>query len=495
MTMQFTVGRNHNNSAQQLRRACLKSTLIKLFKATTVTTVIFCALTACRTSQPPKPDLFADNDSHIQAAWVVLGEQGKATARVITTAAICPVLQQDGVEQKMQVRAQPATIAQRRTSSSAAQSKPAEFLVLTCELPLKQAITSAKVGGRNLPLPKSVPLKILVLGDTGCRLKSSASTFQDCNDNDHWTFSTVAKTAASFAPDLVVHVGDYPYRENPCPVDNAGCAGSPSGFGWDTWQADFFTPAAPLLLAAPWVMARGNHESCFRGGQGWWRFMDTRPLQPARDCNLEVDDMLGDYSEPYAVPLGAGAQLIVFDSAKAPSKPLTKEDPAFSTYLAQYHQADQLAQQANFSLFLTHHPVLGLSTTKNKAEIKSGNAALQSVFKEIHPQRLFDSSVQILLAGHVHLFEAITFKSDHPMQFVVGNGGALPHQNLPAVLPLTATPFVNAEVAHFNSTDRSGFITMERATVNSTDWVVKSWDKNGVLMTTCEVSRLKKECR
>jgi hypothetical protein len=49
---------------------------------------------------------------------------------------------------------------------------------------------------------------------------------------------------------------------------------SPWGYGWDTWKADFFDPAQALLKAAPWVMVRGNHETCTRAGQGWWRFLD-----------------------------------------------------------------------------------------------------------------------------------------------------------------------------------------------------------------------------
>jgi hypothetical protein len=436
------------------------------------------------------------NDSQIQAAWVVLGEQGRATARVITTAAVCPILQQDGVKGKMQIRARPATITPRSISGTETQSKPAEFPVLTCELLLKPGIASAQIGERNLPLPKPVPLKILVLGDTGCRLKLADNAFQLCDESNQWAFSTVAKTAAGFAPDLVVHVGDYFYRENPCPESSAGCAGSPSGPGWDTWEADFFIPAAPLLAAAPWVMTRGNHESCFRGGQGWWRFLDSRALQEGRDCNLAINDMLGDYSAPYAVPLGAEAQLIVFDSSKAPHS-ITKADPAYELYLAQYRQADQLAQQANFSLFVEHHPILGFAPSRNKLnpfELEPGNAALQSVLKEIHPQRLFDPNVQILLAGHVHLFEAVTFKSDHPIQFIAGNGGTSPYPNLPTELPSTVSPFSEAEVAHVTSTNRIGFMTMERASITSTEWLIKSWDKDGVLMTTCNVSRSRKEC-
>jgi hypothetical protein len=102
--------------------------------------------------------------------------------------------------------------------------------------------------------------------------------------------------------------------------------------------------------------------------------------------------------------------------------------------------------------------------------------------------------VQLLLAGHVHLFEAITFSSDHPMQIVSGNGGSSPDVDLPAVLPVGATPFDQALVDHFNSTSRSGFSTMERESVSSGEWTIKSWDQFGVLLTTCHFSKIKKEC-
>lgn len=479
----------------------MKSILSNPFRSITISLLILTAFSACSTRPPERTKLnlkqLTDNKSHIQAAWVVLSEQGQPIARVITTGMVCPTLLQDGVQTNMNVRAQPAIVAERFTASSADQSKPAEFPVLTCGVPLKKGVTSVSVEGIKLPLPKPVPLKIVVIGGTGCRMKASDNAFQACDDTNQWAFSTVAKTAAGFKPDLVVHVGGYHYRENACPDNKAGCAGSPWGYGWDTWQADFFAPAAPLLEAAPWVMVRGNHESCFRAGQGWWRFMDPRLLKHGRECNVEANDAYGDYSAPYAVPLGAGSQLIVFDSSKAPSKPLDKNDPAYQTYFNQFMAANQLAQQADFSFLLKHHPILGFEMERSKSnhgEVKPGNAGLQSVLQDIHPQRLFDPNVEILLAGHAHLFEAITFKSDHPTQFVVGNGGALPDMNLPEALPQKMTPFVKAQIAHFKSTNQPGFMTMERTSETATDWIIKSWDKHGGLMTTCHVNKSKKAC-
>ncbi|MDI9690789.1 metallophosphoesterase, partial [Burkholderia cenocepacia] len=97
---------------------------------------------------------------------------------------------------------------------------------------------------------------------------------------------------------------------------------SPWGYGWVTWQADLIRPAAPLLAKGPWVVVRGNHEECARAGQGWFRFLDPRPYSAARSCDDPANDNNANYSEPYAVSLGGGSQVIVFDTAKVGRTPL-----------------------------------------------------------------------------------------------------------------------------------------------------------------------------
>ncbi|AZP12284.1 metallophosphoesterase family protein [Undibacterium parvum] len=429
-------------------------------------------------------------DATILATWVVLGEQGQAQARAITTATSCPELSQDGVTSRMQLRAAPASIAQRKTVSSAADSKASLFEVSSCEADLHAGVKTASIAGQLLPLPKATLQKIIVIGDTGCRLQKGSNYFQECNDAAKWAFAQVAKTAASFQPDLVIHVGDYHYRENACSLGNPSCAASPWGYGWDTWRADFFTPAAPLLAAAPWVVVRGNHESCTRAGQGWWRFMDPRPLQAGRDCNREADDIQGDYSAPYAIPLGTmggqSAQLIVFDSSKVPGQILEKTSSAYQIYAAQLQAADRLAEQAQFSIFMNHHPILGFGPA-----FKSGNPALQDIMQLSHPQRLFPAKVQATLAGHVHLFEAISFASDHPTQFVAGNGGSSLDQALPSQVPAGATPYAKAEVAHFSNSNQAGFMTMERV---GASWKMQAWDQLGKPISSCVMQDNKTSC-
>src|SRR5262249_2948694 len=145
-------------------------------------------------------------------------------------------------------------------------------------------------------------------------------------------------------PDLVLHVGDYQYRENQCPADIAGCQNSPWGYGWDTWDADLFTPAAKLLAAAPWIMVRGNHEECARAGQGWDRFLDPHPYAPTRTCDDPTNDNIANYNDPYAVPIGDDAQVIVFDSSKVSKSKLQQTDLAFQKYQDELNQVEALVK-------------------------------------------------------------------------------------------------------------------------------------------------------
>lgn len=448
------------------------------------------AVTAASTASSPSPS--------IQASWVVLGENGQAVARVITSAASCPQIQQDGVLQGMQLRAPAETIAQRKTASSPTESKASIFPVLTCEASLKPGVRQLSVDGQSLPVPVAEVKKILVIGDTGCRMKLADNYFQSCNDSEKWAFREMIEAAARQHPDLVIHVGDYHYRENACPPGNPACANSPWGYGWDTWKADFFDPARSLLKTSPWVMVRGNHETCTRAGQGWWRFLDPRPLQSGRDCNVESNDMLGNFSAPYAVPVGSAggqtAQLIVFDSSREPNKPLAKDDPAYLTYLDEFAQVDKLATTADMNFFLDHHPVLGFGVDKKGDELQTwpGNLAMQDEMKVLHPTRLFPQNVQATISGHVHLFEALTFREDLPVQFVSGNGGSSLDTPLPVPLKAGSTPYSAAHLEFFSNSNEVGFMTMER---EGDIWQIKGWNLHGKLLTACTMKNGKTECR
>ncbi len=452
---------------------------------------MLCAvLGGCATLAPPPP----------AAAYVVLGEDGAAVARVVTAGAACPSIEVDGRALLMTLRAAPKTMALRPTASAPEDSKPSVFPDLICEATLPPGAAHAQVQGLALALPKARIERIVVIGDTGCRIKKADAAFQSCQDSAAYPFATVAAAAAAWKPDLVVHVGDYLYRENACPPGQSGCAGSPWGYGWDAWQADFFTPAQPLLRAAPWVVARGNHESCSRGGQGFWRLLDPRALLPGRDCIDPADDGRGDYGDPYAVPLGADAQLIVIDSSNSISRKPKLEDARSVQRAERFGQTrlaiEALARRAVHNIGVNHHPALAFAAVRrngNPVELKAGDYGQQTYYGAVSPT-LLPERIDAMLSGHVHVWEQVSFASAHPSQFVAGFSGTLEEEvPLPETLPAGASPAPGAIVEHFSSWNAGfGFMTMERC--GAAHWDVKVWDLHGKLQRTCQLEGRKSSC-
>jgi hypothetical protein len=383
----------------------------------------------------------AASTSQVSAAWVELngpngGSNGLtgnvAIARVITEAVApdgganpCPMITiNGGAPVQMNLRAGATTSIPIR-SVNTLPNKPALFPVSACEYQLPAGVTSAVVGGQSLPVPKANPTKIVIIGDTGCRLQNGNGT-QSCNDPDPngtdtpYPFAAVAALAAAQNPDLVLHVGDYAYRDNACPA-GAGynCGGSPWGFGWDTWQADLFAPGAPLLAAAPWIMTRGNHEQCNRAGQGWYRFLDPNPYDTTgvHTCDNPANDAVatgGNWNNPFLVNINSSTQVVVFDTANAkpqsqsPSLPTGPGSMFFNTYQSELTTANTLINNSPlpFNLWSNHHPILGYSTGATPA---TPIPAFTNVMKATFPGTYFPPPINLALHGHTHDYQAIDF--------------------------------------------------------------------------------------
>ena len=371
-------------------------------------------------------------------AWVQAVASGGYEARAITSEATCPTLKSDKGDQAMTVRA-PENGA----------------FPLTCAAPVPAGAASASVGGMNLPIPVATPNRILVLGDTGCRIKGGA--LQACNDPAAWPFPVLAATAARMKPDLVIHVGDYLYREEPCPAGNSGCAGSPSGDNWPSWQADFFAPAAPLLAAAPWVIARGNHEDCQRAGLGFLRLMGQDAFDPTQPCNPHL--------APFTVSLG-GPTLAVADDANAPDTDI--DEKSVPTYAA---ELQGLANDPAPVWFVAHRPIWAAISGPLNLPIGGNATLIAAAGKDLIP-----ANVALMLSGHIHSFEAINYDGKVPPQIVAGNGGD----------NLDITP-VNLKNAVFQghsgvgvkdglSVGGFGFLMMTR---REKDWTIDLYDAEG----------------
>lgn len=404
------------------------------------------------------------------SSYVVLGPHGQAIVRVVTRDPTCPSLEFGGRQSAMHTRVEP-----RETPFSP--ERPAVFGVRVCELSLPDGAAEVRLNGRRLPGMKGHPQKIVLLGDTGCRMKLPAA-YQSCNDSEAWPLARVAQSAAAERPDLVIHVGDYHYRESPCL--SSGCAHSPQGYGSDTWEADFFAPLRPLLQAAPWVFVRGNHESCARAGQGWFRFLDPRAYDPSHSCD-DPGQTAGDYTAPYAVPLGPGHQLIVFDSAAASEKLPDPKIPAVVAYATQFEQVAALARERPYNWLALHHPVLGYGHLP-LAGYQKGNATLLAALEEKHYSSFFPEGIQLTLQGHIHTFELDGFQGREPMTLITGFGGTLLEPQFPKDLPKPFDLAPGVLLADTRSDQRHGYTVLEQ---RGGHWTLLEKDTRGQIRLRC----------
>jgi Calcineurin-like phosphoesterase len=329
----------------------------------------------------------------IFAQWVQLGSDGASSVRVITDEA-CPQVIFDGIPTKMSVRSEP--------SQKIDNVKPASFLVRGCETGVPRGTVAAVLDGKTLPLARPNPQRILIFGDTGCRLAPLVA--QDCNDLVAWPFPKIVAAATTGRPDLVIHLGDYHYRETPCPAKRTGCARSPWGYGFDAWDADFFAPAAPLLALAPWIMVRGNHEDCARAGEGWIRFLDRAPVEPAcRDLTGVFVVRLGDFG------------IVVVDGARAAD---SDGDMSQMVGLLRDQFKEVVGKVPAEAWIVSHRPFNSMRSAAERLTNEVDNHVQELAFGSLLP-----ASVTMSVAGHLHFFQAVDFGGARPPQLVVGTGG------------------------------------------------------------------------
>jgi len=381
--------------------------------------------------------------------------QGGAQVRAVVQGLRCPVAKIDGVATPLKLRAvfDPAFPS-------------------ICQADLPRAAHRVEIGGAILTAPVQAPHRIVIFGDSGCRLQGS--NIQACDDPRAWPFAAVARRAAARKPDLIIHVGDYYYRETPCPTGARGCAGSPHGDAWGAWQADFFAPAAPLLRAAPWVFVRGNHELCSRGGQGWFRLLDA--AEKPKSCPTAVSD-------PMTVPLG-GLNLYVLDSADAEDRSAPAAEVAeFSAQLDRL--APQLAQSPGW--IVTHRPVWGLAPVLRLGPIGPLDVAINATEQAAVRGRDL-GAVQMVVSGHIHDFGSFDFGPSRPAQLIVGTGGD--------VGELADTPRIqrhpvkiDAAAADWLSFDRFGYLVLDRHERGSgpPDWVGTFYDADDRPVVNCRL--------
>jgi hypothetical protein len=340
-----------------------------------------------------------------------------------------------------------------------------------CEAVVPPGHTTIDVGGVDMKLPIARPRHILVMADTGCRLhggrSSNGSNQQNCADPAAFPLAYLATMEAGLKPDVILQVGDWFYRDTDCLTNGAetfpGCntPGSANYETWgdtfDSWNADVLTPAKTLLATAPWIMLRGNHESCGRGARGWYALLDPFPYaynhvicartgaSPAPGATTATYN--ADFEPSYVVPLN-NVNVLAHDSSLANDRAVDANMAAnYDIDLSNLLAAVKAAAPARYNLLATHKPTFGLSygkaptgcaTGPNGQSDASGNWTEQAVFNGGTGYRAtafkngVPDSISLFISGHVHQFQYLNFPAKNlPVnatfapQIVVGTGGTL----------------------------------------------------------------------
>lgn len=172
-------------------------------------------------------------------------------------------------------------------------------------------------------------------------------------------------------------------------------------------------------------------KSVLRQDRGGFVFLNPTFYTEDRSCNNASYDSIANYSPTYAVSLGAGARIIVYDSANV-SVGASISDPNNNFY-RQFVDAFTLAANTRFSntIFTSHHPILGYSNPTSTS-VPPGNATLQGVMSEVMQKMYpvaaansyYPDSINTAFHGHVHNLQTINFGvsnlPSHPATIVAG---------------------------------------------------------------------------
>lgn len=249
--------------------------------------------------------------------------------------------------------------------------------------------------------------KIVLIGDTGCRLKESkyGDSYQNCKDSKEWSYAAVMEKIAAEKPDLIIHVGDYHYREQCSEGKICRKYTDSIGYGWKSWEADFFAPSEKGFATAPWIFVRGNHEDCKRAWEGY-KLLSEQTWGSACVASEKTEYIT------------MGNLLVVnLDTASVSDRPETPENEAFWEQQFKDIEKTITATQAKQVWLITHKPVTGL-VEDGKGGVDTTNINLQRAFAKSG----LKAKIEFMIAGHVHntqLLQAENF----PKQIVVGNSG------------------------------------------------------------------------
>ena len=450
-------------------------------------------------------------EPYMPIVYSILGDHDTLIARaIVNNTTPCPEIEirQSDMEGGMDEISDEPKVIERGVGND---MLPFAFPIRVCEASIPRDKLHAQqqyyFGGKKVPVVSNEPSKFVVVGDTGLRSKPVNLGFGVCaegplmygvhqcmknitkddidasnfeghfQDLSDWPLRTLMNRAVDENPDVLIHMGDFIYRQGPCPYpnnNNASCSGInlprrynfngsndereimnfvPGAWGdtfW-TWWADFFYPSLEALSSVPWIALRGNHESCSRAGNGWFLLLSPDPYP----MDVVGGSHCFDHTEPRKISFQDEQFLIIDDSGIEPkdrgfdglefvegdcptemgsdlpvpevmsrflaTNPEQECDHIYSqldTFTRYFERVYQMSSESDkTNIYLGHRPIFGIAC--NDTKILSMDWTLQCSLA----CSTFDK-ISALFSGHMHWRETISFTNNLlPPQIVVGHGG------------------------------------------------------------------------
>ncbi|MDD9331362.1 MAG: metallophosphoesterase [Wolbachia sp.] len=327
--------------------------------------------------------------AEILYTWSQVVPENKLSIRAIIDNDTCPVAYIDGEEGEMLNRSS---------------INYDDHIEKVCELLVDRDTKNISIENVQIPVLSEKMEKIAFIGDTGCRINMLFQ--QECSSLDSWPLKKNLDSIALHEPDLIIHVGDYHYRKTKC--RNTKKCGDIYGYNKEAWYTDWFEPAKDIFLKSPFLFVRGNHESCDRAHEGWFRYLDSYPFLPEK-CENFVSSWFFDIEL---------MKFFIFDSSSGEDIFTTKSE----IYAFEKQFSKLIQDNSNKPIWLLTHRPLWRSPKKKFLTLKSqGNLLQIEAFGDKFP-----NNVTAVVSGHIHIAQMLLMDSV-PDQIIVGNGGALLH--------------------------------------------------------------------
>lgn len=502
-------------------------------------------------------------EDYLPFPYTLLGSDGDVLARVMVDLnETCPTLVADD---EIDLESFPEVMERAAGDFTLPDAFPVRLCEVRLQLPADKLLWSeskVRFAGvdQNVRLTSN-PKKYLLMGDSGLRVKPKdlglgkckSSGYElygipQCDENftqadlnssevsgdyqslSDWPLQVLQSKAAAEEPDVVVYVGDYLYRQGPCPeASGADCVAIngpptfttsdldgtvanflPSMWGDNLygWWADFFYPSMALLHTSPMIAIRGNHESCNRAGPGYFFFLAVQ--EPPNGTDFK--NWCVNYSDPFAVPfeneqwlvmdngaidpMNGGIDDMNFTPGACPEPPAdgstivpqltnrhwdsSQSDESIAQQIAIYAgQWEYLAGKAathKTNFFAAHRPVFAVAC--NSSFLATEDWTMQQSLSATTLDR-----VSAIVSGHMHWLEVLAYENEAlPTQIVVGNGGT---EMIPNYINQSVWPYVEIQAGGvytgrvrkgLSSSSNFGFCLLERDGNGDYDLTCKNLD-------------------